>query len=140
MASPPPPPLHQPNTPTNPHHHLLTHLKSPKTPTQLKTLHAHLIKTSLSHNDLFLGQLLLCCNISNAAAYARRVFDSIPTPTHNPNPNPFFYNAMIKCYSQNAHHKEAIHLYSLMRARSVDCDSFTFPVVPAPRGLSGGAA
>ncbi|KAK9090125.1 hypothetical protein Sjap_023302 [Stephania japonica] len=122
----PSPPIHQqlnPPPPTPTHPQLLTLLKSPKTPTQLKTLHAHLIKTSLTHNHLFQGQLLLCCNLSNSPAYARRVFDTVPNPTQ------FFYNAMIKCYSENDHHKEAIELYGQMRSCSVNCDSFTFPVV-----------
>ncbi|KAF9605199.1 hypothetical protein IFM89_014312 [Coptis chinensis] len=102
---------------------LYTSLKSPKTPTQLKTLHAQIIKTGLTQNDLVFGQLFLCCSISNTMNYARHLFDKL----HHP--KLFFYNAMIKGYSLNDFHQDALTLYTLMRYRSVTCDSFTFPVV-----------
>ncbi|OVA17444.1 Pentatricopeptide repeat [Macleaya cordata] len=102
---------------------LFSSLKSPKTPTQLKTLHAHIIKTNFTQNDLVFGQLLLCCSISNSMHYASRIFAKI----HHP--KLFFYNAMVKGYSETGAHQEAIQIYSLMRSRSVFCDSFTFPVV-----------
>ncbi|MCL7049546.1 hypothetical protein MKW94_022474 [Papaver nudicaule] len=102
---------------------LLSSLKSAKTPMQIKTLHAHIIKTNLTQNDLIFGQLFLCCSISNAMNYATNIFSKIHKPKL------FFYNAMIKGYSQNGHHDKALQMYSLMRSRSVSCDSFTFPVV-----------
>ncbi|KAK9283661.1 hypothetical protein L1049_011911 [Liquidambar formosana] len=110
---------------------LFTSLKSPRTPTQLKSLHAHVIKTNLAQNDLVLGQLLLCSSLSDSTNYARRVFDSIPQP------KPFFYNAMLKGYSQTGQPREAIRLYSLLRANSVASDSYTFAVVLRSASLLG---
>ncbi|KAL5724418.1 hypothetical protein ACHQM5_007684 [Ranunculus cassubicifolius] len=120
--------LQTPNTKTNPpqkssQEWLSSSLKSPKTLTQLKTIHAHIIKNDLTRNDLIFGQLLLCCSLSNAMNYARQIFDGIHSPKL------FFYNAMIKGYSQNGAYYEALQLYSLMRFRAITCDSFTFPVV-----------
>ncbi|KAF5190563.1 Pentatricopeptide repeat [Thalictrum thalictroides] len=108
-----------------------TSLKSPKTQNQLKTLHALIIKAGLTRNDLVFGQLFLCCSISNSMHYARQIFDGIN------NPKLFFYNAMIKGYSQNGAYYEALQLYSLMRFRAVTCDSFTFPVVLRSVSSSG---
>ncbi|KAF8408450.1 hypothetical protein HHK36_007603 [Tetracentron sinense] len=102
---------------------LFSYLKSPRTPIQLKTLHAQIIKTGLTRNDLVFGQFFLCCSPSNSMHYARRIFDGIPRPKL------FFYNAMIKGYSETGAHEEALRLYSLMRSQSIACDSFTFPVV-----------
>ncbi|KAJ4966183.1 hypothetical protein NE237_018032 [Protea cynaroides] len=102
---------------------LFCSLKSPKTLPQLKSFHAQTIKTGLMANDLVSGQLLLCCSLSYSMHYARQIFDAIPRPKL------FFYNAMIKGYSETGAHHEALRLYSIMRARSVPCDSFTFPVV-----------
>ncbi|XP_010241372.1 PREDICTED: pentatricopeptide repeat-containing protein At3g62890-like [Nelumbo nucifera] len=101
----------------------LSYLKSPRTPPQLRALHAHIIKTGLTRNDLVVGQLLLCCSLSDSMHYARRIFDAIDQPKL------FFYNAMIKRHSETGDHDEALRLYSMMRVRSVTCDSFTFPVV-----------
>ncbi|XP_077210008.1 pentatricopeptide repeat-containing protein At5g66520-like isoform X2 [Tasmannia lanceolata] len=102
---------------------LFSSLKSAQTPNQLKTLHAQIIKSGLTRNDLVLGQLILCCSFSNSMDYARQVFDKIPRPKL------FFYNAMIKGYSETGAHSVALHLYSLMRVQSIPCDSFTFPPV-----------
>ncbi|KAF9606990.1 hypothetical protein IFM89_030409 [Coptis chinensis] len=55
--------------------------------------------------------------------YARHLFDK----RHHP--ELFFYNAMIKGYSLNDFHQEALTFYTLMRYCSVTCDSFTFPGV-----------
>ncbi|MQM10577.1 hypothetical protein Taro_043472 [Colocasia esculenta] len=102
---------------------LLSTLKYPKTLAQLKGLHAQVVKTGHSHDDLVLGQLLLCCSTSRSMGYALSVFLSIPSP------KPFFYNAMLKGYAHGGAHDECLDIYSLMRSRSVPCDSFTFPVV-----------
>ncbi|XP_042500030.1 pentatricopeptide repeat-containing protein At3g62890-like [Macadamia integrifolia] len=124
LSLPPPQRLEDPNSSQKPiEEWLFCSLKSPKTLPQLKTLHAHIYKTGLTGNDLVSGQLLLCCSLSNSIHYARQIFDAIPRP------KPFFYNAMIKGYSETGAHHEALRLYSIMRARSVPCDSFTFPVV-----------
>ncbi|KAF6161543.1 hypothetical protein GIB67_009422 [Kingdonia uniflora] len=127
IVSPPPTislqQLNKPNSNSTKEEWIFSSLKSPKTPTQLKTLHAQIIKTGLTQNDLVFGQLFLCCSISDSMNYAGQVFDKIP------HPKLFFYNAMIKGYSINGAHNEAVRLYSLMRLSSVTCDSFTFPVV-----------
>ncbi|KAL6011688.1 hypothetical protein ACLOJK_002136 [Asimina triloba] len=103
---------------------LLSSLNFPKSHSQIQAFHAYIIKTGLVHNDFVLGQLLFSCSsLPDSLSYARHLFDEIP------HPSPFFYNAMIKGYSQNGAHDDVLCLYALMRARSVPCDSFTFPVV-----------
>ncbi|XP_068666606.1 pentatricopeptide repeat-containing protein At1g08070, chloroplastic-like [Aristolochia californica] len=102
---------------------IFSSLKSPKSTSQLRVLHARVIKTGLANNDYVIGQLLFCCSISGCMLYAQNVFDKIP---HR---KLFFYNAMIKCYSDNRAYKDVLRLYSLMRIHSVACDSFTFPGV-----------
>lgn len=124
LSSPSPSPrISKVNSTTVDNQLLFVSLKTPKAPSQLKTLHGQIIKTGLIHDDVTLGQLLLCCSLSNSIDYARRVFDLIPQPT------PFFYNAMIKGYSTTEQPREAIDLYLHMRSQSIPCDSYTFAAV-----------
>ncbi|KAJ8550682.1 hypothetical protein K7X08_000052 [Anisodus acutangulus] len=93
-----------------------------KTLRNLKQIHALAYKSGLDSNPLIAGKLLLVCavQISDSIDYARRLL------IHNPNPDVFMYNTLIRGDSPNNSISSFIHM---LRQSYNPPDSFSFAFV-----------
>ncbi|KDP32395.1 hypothetical protein JCGZ_13320 [Jatropha curcas] len=95
-----------------------------KTLSQLKQLHAHLLKTLLPENPFAIGTLLSVAATSKDASffsYARLIFNHICLH------NTFMYNSMIRGYVQTNLPKPAILCYLDMLSYGLEVNNYTFP-------------
>ncbi|XP_006655361.2 pentatricopeptide repeat-containing protein At2g20540 [Oryza brachyantha] len=88
----------------------------------LLRVHAHVVRLCLSQSSYLATQIVHLCNAHGRAAHAARVFSQVREP------NLHLHNAMIKAYSQNHQHRDAVAVY----VRMLRCP--TFP----PDGRAGG--
>ncbi|ONK78267.1 uncharacterized protein A4U43_C02F16470 [Asparagus officinalis] len=90
----------------------------------IKKLHAHLIITGLSKYPHHVSKVFTSYALTPAyIAHAYQLFDQIPQP------NSFFWNIMIRGFSQSNRPKEAVLLYNRMRLQCPKQDNLTFPFV-----------
>ncbi|XAR50532.1 hypothetical protein NMG60_11004882 [Bertholletia excelsa] len=102
---------------------LLYFLEKCKSMDHLKQIHSQIILTGLASNPVVQSKIIAFCCIHELGCmnYARHVFDAIPEP------NIFFWNRMIKGYSQINYPKCALGLYVEMLKKNVQPDHHTFP-------------
>lgn len=94
--------------------------------TQLKKIHAHIIKLSLSQSNFLVTKMVDSCDNIGHIGYATSLFQQLL------HPNIFSYNAIIRTYTHNRHHSLAITFFIQMLThsdKSVFPDKFTFPFV-----------
>ncbi|XP_077230627.1 mitochondrial editing factor 21 [Tasmannia lanceolata] len=103
---------------------------------QLKKIHAHILKSSLSQSSFLSTKIIDMCNIKGETDYASLIFE------HVIEPNVFLYNAMIQAYTHNHLYKQAVRIYRQMLTNPqggspVLANKFTFPfVLKACTGLA----
>ncbi|CDY11939.1 BnaC03g13650D [Brassica napus] len=95
--------------------------------TNLKTLkqaHCSMIITGLHRDNLIVAKLIEACSVTGHLPYAYSVF------THQPNPNTYLHNTMIRALSlvdePNAH-STAVLVYRKFWSLCPKPDTFTFP-------------
>ncbi|GAB2216710.1 hypothetical protein Droror1_Dr00024487 [Drosera rotundifolia] len=122
---PPPPPLSAP-TFLSPRYILDNHITTLPTNqnlTQIKQLHAQIIKTRL-HTDLFVvPKLILALSLCRQTSLAMRVFNQIEYP------NVHLYNTMIRAHAQNSQRGEVFGVLREMMRNGLMGDRFTYPFV-----------
>ncbi|CAN8252990.1 unnamed protein product [Cochlearia groenlandica] len=97
--------------------------------TKLKTLkqaHCYIIITGLNQDNLVVSKFVESCSVANHLLYAYSVF------THQPLPNAYLHNTMIKALSlvdEPDAHTIAIAVYRKFWALCSKPDTFTFPFV-----------
>ncbi|XP_058780665.1 pentatricopeptide repeat-containing protein At2g20540-like [Vicia villosa] len=104
----------------------ITPLKNCSNITNLKKIHAHIIKLSLSQSNFLVTKMIDSCDNISHIGYATSLFQQLI------HPNIFSYNAIIRTHAHNRHHSLAITFFIQMLARSsksVFPDKFTFPFV-----------
>ncbi|MCD7457025.1 Pentatricopeptide repeat-containing protein [Datura stramonium] len=97
-----------------------------KTLRNLKQIHAFAYKSGLETNPLIAGKLLLLCavQISDAIDYARGLL------IHNPNPDVFMYNTLIRGESESDSPKNSVNSFiHMLRESYFPPDSFSFAFV-----------
>ncbi|KAL6005505.1 hypothetical protein ACLOJK_006072 [Asimina triloba] len=101
----------------------------------LKRIHAHIIKCSLSQSNYLATKMVDICDVKADTHYAISIFE------HVTQPNIFLYNAMIRAYTHNQLHYQAIAVYKQMLRQPqalthISADKFTYPfVLKASAGL-----
>ncbi|TKY74602.1 Pentatricopeptide repeat-containing protein [Spatholobus suberectus] len=93
---------------------------------ELKKLHAHFVKLSLSQSNFLATKMLDLCDNLGHVDYATLLFQQLEDP------NVFSYNAIIRTYTHNHKHSLAITLFNQMLTRATKSalpDKFTFPFV-----------
>lgn len=89
----------------------------------LKQIHAHATKIGLDSDHFVAGKLILHCavNLSDALHYARQLL------RHNPDPDAFMYNALIRGLSDSDSPENSISVFNTMIKNSTTLpDSFSF--------------
>ncbi|XP_041016672.1 pentatricopeptide repeat-containing protein At1g09190 [Juglans microcarpa x Juglans regia] len=103
-----------------------------KTRTQIPQIHAHFLRHGLDQSNQVLAHFVSVCGSLDKMAYANRIF----LQTHNP--NIFLFNSMIKGYSLCGPFEQSLHLFSLLKSRSIRPDEYTFaPLLKSCSGLCG---
>ncbi|XP_010245284.1 PREDICTED: pentatricopeptide repeat-containing protein At2g20540 [Nelumbo nucifera] len=103
--------------------------------TDLKKIHSHILKYSLSQSNFLVTKMVHICSINGDTDYATLLFQQMIEP------NVFLYNAMIRAYTHNHLYSEAISNYKQIMRNPQDKkfifpDKFTFPfVIKACAGL-----
>ncbi|KAL6316951.1 hypothetical protein AAG906_024489 [Vitis piasezkii] len=95
---------------------ILQHCKNIR---ELKQTHLQIFIHGLQHSDFMLPKLITVSSAFNLLDYAVSIFQNFC------NPNVIAYNTMIKCLIGQTH-KEALRVYSRMKALMVEANSFTF--------------
>lgn len=91
---------------------------------ELKKLHTHIVKLSLSQSNFLATKMLDLCDNLGDVDYATLLFQQLE------NPNVFSYNAIIRTYTHNHKHSLAITLFNqMLTTKSALPDKFTFPFV-----------
>ena len=95
---------------------------------ELKKIHAHIVKFSLSQSSFLVTKMVDVCNHYGETEYANLLFKGVADP------NAFLYNAMIRAYKHNKVYVLAITVYKQMLGHShgenpIFPDKFTFPFV-----------
>ncbi|KAH7521531.1 hypothetical protein FEM48_Zijuj07G0043400 [Ziziphus jujuba var. spinosa] len=95
---------------------------------ELKKIHAHIVKFSLSQSNFLVTKMLDVCDSNGEVDYASLLFKQVVEP------NVFLFNAMIRVYTHNDIYSLAVTLYKQMLrnqgARNpIFPDKFTFPFV-----------
>ncbi|KAL5098563.1 hypothetical protein RYX36_002890 [Vicia faba] len=88
--------------------------------TQLKQLHAHILRCRIQHAPYALAPLLSVASTS-FFPYARSIFIHL---THR---NTFIYNTIIRAYLQNHSPATAISCYLTMLQNGIAANNYTFP-------------
>ncbi|GKU97237.1 hypothetical protein SLEP1_g10407 [Rubroshorea leprosula] len=88
----------------------------------LKQIHAFTICNNLRHHPILLAKILRFAAVSPAGdlLYAQRLFDQIPQL------DTFFYNTLIRGYSNSPWPACSVRLFNEMRHNRLDPDGFTF--------------
>ncbi|KAM3261041.1 hypothetical protein ACQJBY_051983 [Aegilops geniculata] len=112
------------------HHPLLPHLPHCTSLRALAQLHAAAVKSGLGAYPAFVTRLLTLCTDQGAApvhlAYARQVFDRIPSPG-----DVVWYNTLLRGYARSAgtgapQAEEAARVFVRMLEEGVAPDTYTF--------------
>ncbi|XP_062113622.1 pentatricopeptide repeat-containing protein At2g20540-like [Humulus lupulus] len=95
---------------------------------ELKKIHAHVVKFSLSQSNFLVTKMVDFCEKSAEVEYASLLFEQVAER------NVFLYNAMIKVYTHSYMYSLAMVLYKQMvrnikAESSIFPDRFTFPFV-----------
>ncbi|PNY15321.1 pentatricopeptide repeat-containing protein at5g66520-like protein [Trifolium pratense] len=88
--------------------------------TQLKQLHAHILRCRIQHSPYALAPLLSVAATS-FFSYACSIFHNL---THT---NTFIHNTMIRAYLQNHSPESALSCYSTMLQNGIPVNNYTFP-------------
>ncbi|KAL2346875.1 hypothetical protein Fmac_000875 [Flemingia macrophylla] len=94
--------------------------------TELKKIHAHIVKLSLSQSNFLATKMLDLCDNLGHVEYATLLFQQLE------NPNVFSYNAIIRTYTHHHKHSLAITMFNQMlthATKSALPDKFTLPFV-----------
>ncbi|OEL23977.1 Pentatricopeptide repeat-containing protein [Dichanthelium oligosanthes] len=102
---------------------VVTRLRACSTFRDLLRAHGHAVRLCLSQSSFVATQIVHLCNAHGRAAHAARVFAQVPDP------NLHLHNAMIKAYTQNHLHHDAVEVY----VRMLKCRP-----LPWSGGFSGG--
>ncbi|XP_031493940.1 pentatricopeptide repeat-containing protein ELI1, chloroplastic [Nymphaea colorata] len=94
-----------------------------KTLDHVLQVHAAVVKQGLVQDDLLMFKLLRSYSNSGSTRLAHLVFDRIAEP------NVFFWTGLIRSYSVNGHHPQAISLYYQMQGRGVQPNAVTLSTV-----------
>ncbi|KAJ6758496.1 hypothetical protein OIU74_025201 [Salix koriyanagi] len=105
-------------------------LQNCKNIVELKSIHARVIKYSLSQSNFLVTKMVDVCDKSEDLGYASLLFNQVKEP------NGYLYNAMIRAYTHNEGYTSAILFYKEMlrlkdpeRENPIFPDRFTFPFV-----------
>ncbi|XP_061339333.1 pentatricopeptide repeat-containing protein At2g20540 [Gastrolobium bilobum] len=93
---------------------------------ELRKIHAHIVKLSLSQSNFLATKMVDLCDNLGDVDYATLLFEQLVEP------NVFSYNAIIRTYTHNHQHSLAITLFNQMLrhpTKSALPDKFTFPFV-----------
>ncbi|CAJ2643333.1 unnamed protein product [Trifolium pratense] len=104
----------------------ITSLKNCFKITELKKIHAHIVKLSLSQSNFLVTKMLNSCDNMANVGYATLLFQQLL------HPNIFSYNAIIRTCTHNRHYSLAITCFIEMlthSTKSVFPDQFTFQFV-----------
>lgn len=126
------PPNPKPYSPC--HNSLLTALESPTTLTQLKQIHALILKSTFDRSNSLLFKLVLSSLAfsSSGIDYALSVFFQIQ------NPDTRFCNRVLREFSRGSKPEKTLFVYEKMRRDGLDLDRFSFP--PLLKGVSKASA
>ncbi|KAL2325581.1 hypothetical protein Fmac_024639 [Flemingia macrophylla] len=109
---------------------ILRLLHGSKTRTQLTEIHAHFLRHRLHHSNEILAHFVSVCASLHRTPYAARLF----AQAHNP--NILLFNAIIKAHSLSPPFYPSFSLFSLMKARAISPDRYTFaPLLHAAANL-----
>ncbi|CAN6482442.1 unnamed protein product [Victoria cruziana] len=86
-------------------------------------IHATIVKQGLEEDDLLMFKLLRSYASSGSIQLAHLVFDRMAEP------NVFFWTGLIRSYSVDGHHSQAISLYYQMQGRGVQPNAVTLSTV-----------
>ncbi|KAF7817152.1 pentatricopeptide repeat-containing protein [Senna tora] len=108
--------------------HFVPALRNCKKTEQLKKIHAHIVKLSLSQSNFLVTKMLDVCDNCGDVDYATLLFEQLVEP------NVFSYNAIIRTYSHNHLYSFAITVFKKMMRHPRNStenlmlpDRFTFP-------------
>lgn len=90
---------------------------------QLKQLHAQIIKSDLHHDAFVAPKLISAFSLCHKIGLAVNVFNQIQFP------NVQSYNTLIKAHTQNSQSYEAFNIFFHMLKNGVYPDNFTYPVL-----------
>uniref|UniRef100_A0A1J3FS52 Pentatricopeptide repeat-containing protein, chloroplastic n=1 Tax=Noccaea caerulescens TaxID=107243 RepID=A0A1J3FS52_NOCCA len=90
---------------------------------QLKQIHAKIIRHNLANDQLLVRQLISVSSFFGETQYASLVFRQLQSPST------FTWNLMIRSLSVNDKPREALLLFILMLSHQSELDKFTFPFV-----------
>lgn len=106
---------------------LLTALTSSTTLSQLKQVHAQILRSNPQHSNSLLFKLVLSsCTLSSSSSssalhYALSVFSQIP------NPDTHFCNQLLHHFSRSPTPEKTLFLYHKLRRGGSTLDRFSFP-------------
>ncbi|XP_010089840.2 pentatricopeptide repeat-containing protein At1g08070, chloroplastic [Morus notabilis] len=86
----------------------VTILEKCKTISELRQIHAQMIKTNLVSNTFAASKLVSFCCLTGDLDHALSVFHRIQ------NPNPFIYFTLINCFTESSNPLESVYLYAHM--------------------------
>ncbi|PWA84428.1 pentatricopeptide repeat (PPR) superfamily protein [Artemisia annua] len=100
-------------------------LTSPAAQTRanLEQTHAQIILNGLESDLSTITKLIQKASDTNAITYATKIC------SHFPNPDLFLYNVVIRAFSRNNDHLNAVYLYRKLREKGLRVDGFTFAFV-----------
>ncbi|XP_058074608.1 pentatricopeptide repeat-containing protein At1g08070, chloroplastic-like [Magnolia sinica] len=114
-----------PNSKTIPiqSHPTLLLLEKCSSMTQLKEIHAQMLRSGLFSDAFAASRIVAFCAVeaSGSLSYARLVFAQIPNPT------PFTFNSIIRGYTNKNSPEEAVLFYQEIIEGGLVPDNFTFP-------------
>ncbi|KAI6677437.1 hypothetical protein NL676_038233 [Syzygium grande] len=90
---------------------------------QLKQVHAKMIRSGLSSDQLLVRKMIQVCSSQGKMDYAASLFRQLERP------QTFTWNLMIREHTMNGGSRRAILLYNLMLCKGFAPDKFTFPFV-----------
>ncbi|PIA41860.1 hypothetical protein AQUCO_02200352v1 [Aquilegia coerulea] len=95
---------------------------------ELKKIHAYIIKSYLSQSNFLVTKMVDLCDILGDLEYAIKLFKQVDQP------NIFLYNAILRSYTHKCVYSEAIAIYKQIlrypQPKTVAFpDKFTFPIV-----------
>ncbi|GKA27757.1 pentatricopeptide repeat-containing protein [Tanacetum coccineum] len=95
-----------------------------QTRANLEQTHAQIILNGLESDLSTITKLIQKASDTNAITYATKIC------SHFPNPDLFLYNVIIRAFSRNDDHLNAIHLYRKLREKTgLRLDGFTYAFV-----------
>ncbi|KAB2609624.1 pentatricopeptide repeat-containing protein [Pyrus ussuriensis x Pyrus communis] len=101
-----------------------THLlHSFASPSELKQLHAHLIKTNSPLTSLPPSRIAFVCSLNSSFSYARKLFQHLETPETEA------WNSCLKAFAEGNDPIDAILLFNQLQSFCVSPDSFTLSFV-----------